>query len=163
MDPCKFSTCSQSNRLITKLKLKGHENFRSHLFSARNFNGSTHHIHYILRDGHAKASSLNAAYRRRIHTGKRCKNLLQELFIHADTIVFNHKFINGVTRLSRHFLDVHQDDSLFGRVLDCIRNNIQQDLIQAQFIAHDHFIMNIFKFNNKLLPTRANIRKNNSL
>ena len=98
---------SNSIGFIAKLKFKSHNDFGANIFLAQNADRTAHHIDNIFRDGHAKACSLNTAYRRRIHTGKRRKNLLQEIFTHADTIILHKELVNSITRFSRNLLDIH--------------------------------------------------------
>ena len=75
---------------------KGNRKFGAHAFFAFYPNGTIHHIHDVFRDGHAKPRSLDFADCTVAFPLEGLKNMLDKLRTHADAVILDQKFVDGI-------------------------------------------------------------------
>ena len=128
---------------------------------ALNGDGAAHQVHNVLGDGHAQAGALNAADGGVFLPAERLKDVLLELFAHADAVVFDAELI-AATALGRTVLlgNANADYPACGSELDGVGQNVQQDLVQPQRVGDDVLVLHIHGIDEKRQPFCRNIGLN---
>ena len=112
---------------------------------------AAHHVHQIFGDGHAQARALDAADRAGILAGEGLKDMLLELRAHADAVVLDAELVVGKAVRGGGLLDNADADGAAGAgELDGITQNVEQDLVQAQLVRDDVFVMDILGVDEKV-------------
>ena len=143
---------------VGQLAVQHHHKFRAFSFLAPDADGSAHHIQDVLGDGHAQAGSLDSADGCRLLSGKGFENMLLELLGHADAVVLYAKFKGGVSAEGAGlFQHPDADGSAYRGKFDGIAGNIQQHLIEAQFISNNILMQDILGVDEKILLLCRNI------
>ena len=105
---------------------------------------TAHHVHDVLCDRHAEASTLYTGYCRGIHSGERIENGPEEFLIHTHSVILDAELIlsvSGFGKCGLFYTDGHGPASL--RVLDGIGKNVQQYLIQTQLITDNELVSDV--------------------
>ena len=133
----RFNSCCIHTDFAGKL----HDKLAALAFRGINANRTAHHIHDIFRDCHTKSCALDPADGAGSLTGKSFKNRLLEFFAHPNSGILDSKFKIRCFLGCRGFFDhAKADHSAAWCKLDCIRQDIQQDLVEAKLIR-DNILM----------------------
>ncbi len=104
-----------------QFKGKCRAEFRSDARFAFHRDGTVHHIHNILGDGHPQPGSLNPADGAVLLPFEGFENMLHKRLAHADAVILDHKLIIGIAlRRSRLFRDPHADDTACPRIFHAV-------------------------------------------
>ena len=110
----------------------------------QNLNGTAHHIHNILGNGHAKPCTLDPADRGSTFPLKGRKDLLYKFLAHADSVILYPDLIQFTALYCPRVLsDPDRNGSSCRCKLHCIGQKIQQHLVQPRLITIDILIRNI--------------------
>ena len=129
-----------------------------------NFNGSAHHIHDILGNGHAKPCALGPADSRSPFPLKRRKNLLYKFGTHADSVIFYPDLIHFTASFCSRILSKPDRNSpSCRRKLDRIGQEIQKHLIQPRLVTIDVLMRHIHDIHIKFELLCMNLPADNGL
>ena len=124
--------------------------------------GTIHHIYDIFRNRHSQAGSLYFTDGTAVFPLKRFKNMGNKFLTHTDTGIFNTEIIVCVTcRRSRLLYNPNTDNTARSRIFHSITEQIEEYLIQTQFVPINIFIQNIHCIDIQLKLLCANIRLQN--
>ena len=149
-------------RIVAQAELEVHDEFRAATHFALHFDGTTHHIHNVFGDGHAKAGALDATDGGTLLAGKSFEEMLLEILAHADAIVFHMDFILCIAlQLHRILFHAYSHRATGIGELQRITQKIQQHLIQTQTIAVHIFIRYTHSVEEKIDPLRHDVSLQN--
>ncbi len=145
-------------RIVAQAELEIHNEFGATSHFALHFDGTAHHIHDILGDGHAQTGTLDATDSSTLLAGKRFEEMLLEILAHTDAIVFHMDFILGIAlQLHRILFHSHTHCATGIGEFQRIAQKIQKHLIQTQTIAVHIFIRYTHSVEEKIDPLRHDI------
>ena len=123
-----------------------------------NLNGTAHHIHNVLGNGHTKPCALGPADSGSPLSLKGRKYLLHKFLTHANSVILYPDFVQSTAFLCpRTLSDPDRDGSSGWCKLDCIRQKIQQYLVQSRLVTINLLIGNIHGIHIKFQLLRMDL------
>ena len=144
---------------FAQLELQLHGERGAVAFPAFHIDGAAHGIYQGLRDGHAQAGALDALHLPAFGTLERGEDVVDELGRHAHAVVTHdevqaHEMRAGLLVL----LHVQGHHAAVGRVLDRVRQQVQQDLAYAQLVGGEVAVLHVHRIEREQLPLRGGLR-----
>ena len=113
---------------------------------------AVHHIHDVLGDRHAKPGALDATDSCAVFSGKSLEYMLEILLGHSDAVVFYRELVRRMALYAARLLDKPDDDVSAGlRELDCVSNDIEQNLVQPELVCDHVLVHHVLRIDKEVL------------
>ena len=110
---------------------------------AFHLDGASHHVHDVLRDGHAQTGALDPLRGVALLPLEGVEQALQEFRRHAQARVLHHEaVVVAAGPVRRPLAQREADRPAVGRVLDGVAHQVDERLVQPHGIAHHVFLLN---------------------
>ena len=156
--PLELFNLYHSWRIAAKPQLQPYNKLRTGSYLAFHLDGSSHHIHDILGNGHAQSRTLDAADSGSLLPGKGLKEMLLELLAHAQACVLHMNLILCIAlQAHRVLLYPYADGTARIGKLHGIAEKVQQHLVQTQPVAVNILIYHAQCVKKQVQPLGHNV------
>ena len=151
MHVVQFGNDLLADRLASQFQVQDDGELRTLSLLAVYGDGSVHHIHDVLGDGHAQSGTLHAVHHRGLFPREGFEDVLLVLQAHANARVLDAELILGIA-LSRTGIlyDAQAYRSACRSELDGIAQDVEQHLVQAQLIDHDILVQHVLRVDEEV-------------
>ena len=147
--------------LILQLQVNRHHNPGALIELAFNLNLAIHHLDDVLRNSHAQTCTRHLRRALVICTRKGIEHHLLELLAHADAVILNDEAEAAqLGEAVRQLLNIKADFAAVISILDSIRQEVYQHLLNTQTVAADRLMLNMAYINIKVMPMLHQTRLN---
>jgi len=138
--------------VLLKLQIDRDRDLRSLVGSAFDLNVTIHQVDDVSCNGHAKTGALHLGRPVVVCPAERLEHDLLELRRHTDAVVLDGKLVAAKLREAvRFFLDRKGDVSAIRGVLDGVAHQVHKDLLDAQAVAADSFVLDVLNMDFELM------------
>ena len=145
--------------VLLKLQIDRDRDLRSLVGSAFDLNVTIHQVDDVSCNGHAKTGALHLGRPVIVCPAERLEHDLLEFRRHTDAVVLDGKLVAAKLREAvRFFLDRKGDVSSIRGVLDGVAHQVHKDLLDAQAVAADSFVLNVLNMDFELMVVLVDCR-----
>ena len=145
--------------VVLQLEVDGDGEARADAGRALHLDVAAHHAHDVAADGHPQARALDLVHAGVLRAGEGLEDALEELRRHADAVVLEDELVAGHLALVAGLLrDLQADAPAVRRVLDGVAQQVGEDLLDAQGVADDLFVIDVVDAHRKLVAVLFHLR-----
>ena len=138
--------------VLLNLQIDRDRDLRSLVGSAFDLNVTIHQVDDVSCNGHAKTGALHLGRPVIVCPAERLEHDLLEFRRHTDAVVLDGKLVAAKLREAvRFFLDRKGDVSSIRGVLDGVAHQVHKDLLDAQAVAADSFVLDVLNMDFELM------------